>query len=217
MTAWFIGDVHGCIDELVELDATLPPEDKRVFVGDLVDRGPDSLGVLEYVYSRGYTVVRGNHDDKLFRYLKGNAVERAEPWWDQAMPYYQWLAEMPLSATEGGVTAIHGGLLPKHKRGLNKSVMFVRHVTPEGRMVRLGEKCEQDVYWADLYDRDPFLGPVVYGHQPVTTPKILHYSAGIDTGCVFGGKLTAFSSRGGVSYRTASVRAKRQYAEPYEL
>ena len=212
MNRWYIGDIHGCLDELVELDAMLPEGDERVFVGDLVDRGPDSLGVLAYMMQAGYTVVRGNHDDKLMRYLKGNPVQRAEAWWDDAKPYLGYLQGLPLSVQHEGVTALHGGVLPKHKRRLNKSCMYIRHVTPGGRQVRLGEEGEDTAFWTEQYDNDPFLGTVVYGHQPWPEVRITTNTVGVDTGCVFGGHLSAYCPQTGI---VIAVKAKRKYAEPH--
>lgn len=62
---WIIGDVHGCYEELVELLKQIPKEDKICFVGDLIDRGPDSYKVIELIKNNNYDCVLGNHEDML--------------------------------------------------------------------------------------------------------------------------------------------------------
>ena len=125
-----VGDVHGCIDELKKLVSLLDPKvgDKFVFLGDLVDKGPDSIGVLHYVKETleafpGSVCIAGNHEEKALRlFLK--AVEKQdpsvlpadEPWMREVTAGdMAWTANFPLihRMPEHNAIAVHGGFYPK--------------------------------------------------------------------------------------------------------
>jgi hypothetical protein len=121
----FIGDVHGCSEELAELLAVLQPspgKDRVIFVGDLVDKGPDSLGVLDIARRLlrtlpGSVVVSGNHEEKALRDIKRGIYK--EPWMSEATPEdLAFMESMPLfwwdgiPAAKGGITVVHGGIFP---------------------------------------------------------------------------------------------------------
>ena len=248
----FIGDVHGCREELAELlrEAMLgtPGEDRVIFVGDLVDKGPDSLGVLRDAQRilrtfPGSVVVSGNHEEKASRFAK--AGKFVEPWCEQATPEdWAFIDAMPLTwhDPELGIRVVHGGIFPalleKHPdafekieaRGANwqkgggkvmnraRRMLRVRFVGQEsGDMLALGENKEGDPFWADTYDGSQ--GFVIFGHSPFLDgePRFSEHAVGIDTGCVFGAKLTALVCHGSArSYDIVQVEAKASYAEPYE-
>jgi diadenosine tetraphosphatase ApaH/serine/threonine PP2A family protein phosphatase len=96
-----------------------------------------------------------------------------------------------------------------------KNVLRVRYVSPEGRMVPLGEENldQGDKWWADLYDGR--FGTVIYGHQPYDEVAFSKHAIGIDTGCVFGGKLTALRLSKDGDHKVLSVQAKAKYAKSY--
>lgn len=211
-----IGDVHGCLAELRELlvklgytlteepNAQPPAGRKAIFVGDLVDRGPDSAGVLRLVMNMaaaGHALcVIGNHDEKFLRYLNGENVKMThdlEQTVRQVLgepPFFQeqvrtFLAELPshLVLDDGRLVVAHAGLAEEmHGRvsGRVKSFALYGHTTGEidefGLPVRLN--------WAANYRGRAI---VVYGHTPVHIPEWLNRTINIDTGCAFGGALTA--------------------------
>ena len=134
-TTYVIGDVHGCLEALkmaVALIETRRLEDggehvRLVFVGDLIDKGPDSLGVLRYVQAitqRFYyevVVVMGNHEEKLLRYL--SKIEEAPDYIQELAARLtendlKFMEEMPLTYRVPGynATVVHGGVLPKHEK-----------------------------------------------------------------------------------------------------
>lgn len=214
-----IGDIHGCAGELAELlerlgyvpadngaaDELSHPEGRRViFLGDLVDRGPDSPGVLRramaMVASEQALCLPGNHDDKLLRKLRGRNVKVAH---GLAETLAQLAAEPPEFAEQ--VVAFLASL-PSHYV-LDGGRLVVAHAgmprplqgreTPRARDFALygettGETDEHGlpvrVNWALRYRGR---AAVVYGHTPVAEPRWLHNTINIDTGCVFGGRLTA--------------------------
>ena len=255
----FIGDVHGCFYELVELFQKLDVQrdDRVVFVGDLVDKGPDSLGVLRFARNvvetqPGSVVVSGNHEEKASRqYKRGVAVE---PWCEDSIESdWAFIDAMPLFwyDPELNIRVVHGGIFPRlleehpdvwekiEARGANwqkgggkvmsraRRMLRIRYVggpqrpvgvkgeVPPGEMLELGTNVEGDPFWADTYHAEH--GVVVYGHAPWLNGKVRQRSLvsyGIDTACVFGGKLTAFVIGKRIGF--VQVRALQRYAEPLE-
>jgi hypothetical protein len=229
MRTFVIGDVHGMLDELRTLVGTLNPVvgDRFVFLGDLVDKGPNSLGVLRHVklllsLYPGSVAICGNHEESAMRlYEKGQKngwdglrkVEK-EPWIKAMTPEdYEFLRSLPLVARPlDGVVCVHGGMFPDyfakhdvigdvptawHKGGGKKMdrmrrFLRIRHVHREtGQMVSLGDEGGDTQPWGDWYDgREGF---AFYGHAPQKEGRVVvhNYAMGLDTGAVFGGKLTA--------------------------
>lgn len=239
-----IGDVHGCFDELVELlhllgyhvgerrsvsgeqtyTITHPERRRLIFVGDLVDRGPKVVEVLELVMTasaRGRAVVvLGNHDRKLLRYLSGHSVtvahgfettveQLARTSEEFQRRVERFLKHLPhhLVLEEGKLVVAHAGL-PLEYQGRDSPV--VRRVALFG--VTTGEVDERGLpirlNWA-LYYRGRAI--VVYGHTPVTEPVWVNRTVNIDTGCVFGNRLTALRYP---ELEFASVRVRSVYALP---
>ncbi|NEM98737.1 metallophosphoesterase [Pontibacter burrus] len=236
-----IGDVHGCFDELIELlqklgytiehnnrngDYTIahPEQHKLVFVGDLVDRGPKSHEVLRLVMSilesgMGYCV-SGNHDDKLYRKLIGRNVqvrhglEHTMEQLGQCSPTFvdkvrDFLAKLPhhILLDEGRLVVAHAGLA-EHLHGRhNRTVRDLCLYGPtNGETDHLGLPVRLD--WAANYTGHAI---VVYGHTPVYEPAWRNNTINIDTGCVFGGKLTALTYP---DHILTSVPAHQTYASP---
>ncbi|KAL6766805.1 hypothetical protein ACKKBG_A37415 [Auxenochlorella protothecoides x Auxenochlorella symbiontica] len=207
-----IGDVHGCASELDRLLAALArPDDLLVVVGDLVNKGPASPQVLRLVQERGVRSVRGNHDDQAL------AAWRA---WDAGLPIpkpakHGWvqglhadlaceLEALPftLDLPAYGVTIVHAGLLPgADLRDQPLSDLFtMRDVVPAstkgaGSPAPGGNPAwEANAVggtgqpWAKVW-----AGPhhVLFGHDAARRLQLEPYATGLDTGCVYGGQLTA--------------------------
>ncbi len=238
-----IGDVHGCLDELVQLlgvlgytttevedvdgrstfDVSHPEGRKIVFVGDLVDRGPNTPGVLRLVmraFEKGVALsVRGNHDDKLLRKLKGRDVnithglqesldqlakeppeflERATAFLEK-LPYH-------LIFDGGKLVVAHAGLRAElHGRTSERVRAFCLYGATTGEMDTFGLPVRLN--WAIDYQG---AARVVYGHTPTLEATWLNNTICIDTGCVFGGKLTALRYP---NSELVSVPALKTYAE----
>src|SRR5215469_13262993 len=215
-----VGDVHGCRAELESLLAALGYEVTRdadgraigahqdgrraIFVGDLVDRGPDTSGVLRLVM--GMVVagdalcVPGNHEAKLLRALRGRGVQITHGLAESLAQLGAETAEFRDNVErflDGLVShyVLDGGRLVVSHAGLTERL--------QGRAsARVRDFClfgettgETDEYglpvrypWAEEYRGRAM---VLYGHTPVPTPEWLNNTLCLDTGCVFGGKLTA--------------------------
>jgi protein phosphatase len=232
-----IGDVHGCFDELVELlrqlghsvdetTFTVQPTNGRklVFVGDLVDRGPKIPQVLKLVMSAvgsgAALCVPGNHDVKLMRKLRGRDVQithglaeslaqlanEPEDFHNQTAEFIDDLVSHYV-LDDGRVVVAHAGMKEAMQgRGSGAVREFALYGETTGEADEFGLPVRYN--WAAEYRG---AAAVVYGHTPVPEPEWLNRTINIDTGCVFGGKLTALRYP---EKELLSVPAKQTYAEP---
>lgn len=234
-----IGDVHGCADELEALLAQLgyvtvwngknvsvtPPDGRRaLFVGDLVDRGPrspDVLRIAKHMVESGTALaVVGNHDDKLKRHLSGKKVK---PSHGLAETIDQLGAETPAFARDmrdwldglishyvldgGKLVVAHAGLKEEMQGRASGAVRaFCMYGETSGEIDEYGLPIRYN--WAADYKGR---AKVVYGHTPVIEANWVNGTICIDTGCCFGGKLTALRYP---EMDIVSVPAARVYYEP---
>ncbi|MEA2603638.1 MAG: hypothetical protein QOF89_4630 [Acidobacteriota bacterium] len=211
-----LGDIHGCGDELEELLASLgyapdesgvwrhPEGRKAVFLGDLVDRGPRVVDVLRLVMgmvAAGTALcVPGNHDVKLLKWLRGRNVRVAH---GLQQSIDQLEAEPPGFRSDvatfldglvshyvldgGRLVAAHAGLKEEMQgRASGRVRDFALYGETTGEMDEFGLPVRAD--WAAGYRG---AAHVIYGHTPVAEPQWLNRTINVDTGCVFGGRLTA--------------------------
>ncbi|KAK1182700.1 polynucleotide kinase-phosphatase [Streptomyces sp. NBS 14/10] len=219
-----IGDIHGCRSELETLlgtlgyaldrdplgrpvDATHPEGRTAVFVGDLVDRGPDSPGVLRLVMgmvaSGAALCVPGNHENKLGRYLKGRNVQHTHglaqtieqlekedatdpAFRDQVRDFIASLVSHYV--LDGGALVVcHAGLPEKyHGRTSGRVRSHALYGDTTGETDEFGLPVRYP--WAEDYRGR---AAVVYGHTPTPRASWLNNTICLDTGCVFGGRMTA--------------------------
>lgn len=218
----FIGDIHGCFDELRELlDRVAPGRDDLVIsVGDIVTKGPDVARCLDLWRDRGYLAVQGNNEIKLLdralpllRLFARDEVLRRR---DLVAYIHTW--PLVVDFPNERVTAVHGGFLPQmnvtredveRERDVIPELRWIRKQNGEWRPIPKEKKRKDDVLWAEKWRGDRF---VLYGHTPLREPKRDKQALGLDTGCVYGGALTAAVLTDG-EWETVSVKAKRKYAE----
>ena len=205
--------------------AFIPPSGRKaVFLGDLTDRGPNSPGVLRLVMhmvSQGHAYcVPGNHDIKLLRKLRGRDVQLTH---GIAETLAQLDKEPPEFCTqvakfldglvshyvfhEGRLVVAHAGMKEEMQgRGSGKVRDFALFGETTGEVDEFGLPVRYN--WAADY-RGPAM--VVYGHTPIPEPEWLNRTINIDTGCVFGGRLTALRYP---EKEIVSVPSARVYYEP---
>lgn len=206
-----IGDIHGCAAELESLlgklgyeDGTHPSGRTAVFVGDLVDRGPDSPGVLRRVMSMvgsgSALCVPGNHENKYGRHLKGRKVqhthglaETIEQMTSESDEFRAQVREfidglVSHYVLDGGrLVVCHAGLPEKyHGRTSGRVRSHALYGETTGETDEFGLPVRYP--WAEDYRGR---AAVVYGHTPVPEASWLNNTICLDTGAVFGGKLTA--------------------------
>jgi protein phosphatase len=205
--------------------AFIPPAGRKaVFLGDLTDRGPNSPGVLRLVMdmvSQGLAYcVPGNHDIKLLRKLRGRDVQLTHgiaetlAQLDKEPPEFRIQVAKFLDALvshyvfhEGRLVVAHAGMKEEMQgRGSGKVRDFALFGETTGEVDEFGLPVRYN--WAADY-RGPAM--VVYGHTPIPEPEWLNRTINIDTGCVFGGKLTALRYP---EKEITSVPAARVYYEP---
>lgn len=239
-----IGDVHGCTEELNALIAQLhlTGEDRMVFAGDLVDKGPDSAGVVRRVNALSkqlpVDLVLGNHEEMHLRWLEKNEARRPDmkrhnefveihkTMTDEDREYLK-TARLYVNIPGGLVT--HAGIpeylreLPevgphltvsKKVRDITKTMCRLRYVDDKGNFVSLHESNpEIHTFWAERYGGQ--FGVVYFGHEPLLqeAPKEFANAYGIDLACVFGGWLCAVEvGPDGRPVKVYTEKARQQYA-----
>jgi protein phosphatase len=235
-----IGDVHGCADELRELLSKLgyatdsdghyahPANRRAFFIGDLVDRGPDVVGAVDIaramVGAGSALAVPGNHDEKFLRRLRGKKVsithglqdtvdqiaaipdDRRDEWKSAVAKFLDGLISHYV-LDDGKLVVAHAGLAQKMQGRASGAVReFCLYGDVTGEVDEDGLPVRRD--WSAEYRG---VAAVVYGHTPVAEPKWINNTINIDTGCVFGGALTALRWP---ERELVSVVARRAYSEP---
>lgn len=200
-TIYAIGDIHGHLDALERLMDKIKPDlekDQVVFMGDYIDRGPCSKGVVDYVLRlknlaprANVVCLKGNHEAMFLDFLQGREVELflfngglstiRDYWgdnWDRLseliLPpeHAEFYRELRLSYETPEYVFVHGGLKPG---------------------VPLAEQTEEDLLWIRgefIASTDDYGRRVIFGHTPFRQPLVMPNKIGIDTGAVYGNLLT---------------------------
>ncbi len=197
-TIW-VGDVHGCARELKGLLdlVALGPDDQLVFVGDLVARGPDTAGVLALVRQTRALCVRGNHEQRLLTARKAQREGTRPPRLSashqavfETLSDEEWdfLEALPLSLEfpDHNVRVVHAGVVPGVPFAEQKPEMLlhIRSLSASGE----GSDKPAKESWAARYHGSPH---IVFGHNAQAGLQLHPAATGLDTGCVYGGRLSA--------------------------
>jgi predicted phosphodiesterase len=210
-----IGDIHGCHAEFAELLDRLGPtrDDRLILLGDLINRGPDSGKVIDLARGHRAIALLGNHELRFLKYRRtgekkylkeGDAAthEKLRP------ADWAYLDAMSLTFEEPALNMVfvHGGFLPGQpwRKQPAEVVTRIQVVDRDGRPAKRADAPDAPL-WADLWSGPPF---VVYGHTPRPEIYKLKWSVGIDTGCVYGGHLTAYELP---EKRFVQVKARQRY------
>ncbi|MDY7083054.1 MAG: metallophosphoesterase [Halobacteria archaeon] len=190
---YVVGDVHGCIEELrVLLDEIRPSsDDLLVFVGDLIRKGPNSDAVVDLIRtSKNMVSVRGNNEQKII----DGGVEAGLS--DTNRDY---LESMPVVISWDDAMVVHDGVDPRKE--------LVDHTIRDlVKMRSLDNGGYDGEFWFDRYDSDT---TVFFGHTVLEDPFVGN-AVGLDTGCVYGGRLTAYDVK---ESEFVSVPANKTYSE----
>lgn len=210
-----VGDIHGCFDELLALvqRAELRPEDHLVSIGDTVVKGPDPHSVLEYLTSRpNTTCLQGNMEVEMLEVTFGdngaeptvNQAETLQILGDDWKRHSQAMKKWPKYLDLGDYLCVHAGIRP----GLPIDKQVTRDLT-QIRRIRIGSAAcgpSRSGPWWQFH-----FGPkvIVFGHTVMPEPMKRKWAIGIDTGCVYGGQLSALVLP---ERKIIQVEAKKTYA-----
>jgi diadenosine tetraphosphatase ApaH/serine/threonine PP2A family protein phosphatase len=206
-----VGDIHGCFDELSDLlrAADLQVDDRVVAVGDLVTKGPKDREVLDLFIDDGrFSSVIGNHDRKLRQRWRGEPVRLTkeqrrtsdELAFDRER-YLAFLRKLPYTIDLGRYLVVHAGVRP----GVPLGRQMAADLT-EIRTMGADPSRRKGVPWYEVYRGNK---TVLFGHWPAKEPRRAAHAIGLDTGCVYGGSLTAFVIETG---EFLGVPARQKYA-----
>lgn len=208
-----IGDIHGCFEELVSLLELLElqTDDRVVAVGDLIVKGNKSKEVLDLFIADGrFSSVLGNHDRALLRFWRGETTSlknsQARTWSELAngvTRYFTYLASLPLMIDLGTHLVVHAGVRP----GVPLDQQLEDDLT-ELRTLGEDRTSRNGVAWYEVYNSDKI---VLFGHWPAAEPRRAEHAIGLDTGCVYGNRLTAYIVE---TAEFVSVPANRAYDPP---
>jgi bis(5'-nucleosyl)-tetraphosphatase (symmetrical) len=229
------GDIHGCLDEFKKLRKKINPqtEDIEVSVGDFINKGPYSLDTLHYILDNDILSVAGNNEAKIIKLYKRYRKE-GEKYLETIRAHdmdtilkitkneLKYLESLPYFLKFSNLTVVHGGIMTDTVLDENmdnktkKQITLLRYLNKKLEPIPWDDFDGRYKFWSELYEGHE--GFVVYGHHPFDEPKIDEFSVGIDTGCVYGGKLTAIKfnmkKNGKVDtkkYKLISVKAEKDY------
>lgn len=231
----FIGDIHGCIDEFNELLKKVSYNrntDRVILLGDLIDRGPDSVAVIRKARELGLESVMGNHEHKYTKWFRSQGTrvdvyDRRDFYSQLSDQDISYIQSMPTYIELDDVIVVHAGLKPGIlvSNQTKDDLMYLRYTDADRKFIslkkinRLGKEETGAIFWTQFWH-----GPksVVYGHnvhsyeEPLIeerSPGVTCY--GLDTGCCFGGRLTALIWE---TKEIVQVQAKRAYyGSKYEI
>ena len=229
------GDIHGCLDEFKKLrkKVKLKPDDIEVSVGDFLNKGPYSLDTLHYLLDNDIYAVMGNNEAKIIK-LYNRYLKEGEQYLDTIRAHekdttskitkneLKYLESLPYFLKFSNLTIVHGGIMPDTVLDENidnstkKQITLLRYLNRDLVAIPWDDFEGRYKFWSELYEGHE--GFIVFGHNPFDEPKIDEFSVGIDTGCVYGGRLTAvkFSIKdsGKINtkkYKLISVKAEKNH------
>jgi hypothetical protein len=208
-----IGDIHGCFDELSDLLrlVELRTDDRVIAVGDLIVKGEKNREVLDlFIDDKRFSSVIGNHDRKLRQRWRGEPIRLTKEQKAAAAQlesnrerYFNYLRSLPFTINLGAHLVVHAGLRP----GVALKRQMASDMT-ELRTMGANPSRRKGVPWYEVYCGRKV---VLFGHWPAKEPRRALYAIGLDTGCVYGGRLTAYIIE---SEQFVSVPARRPYDPP---
>lgn len=209
-----VGDVHGCFDELMELLKKVSYDaqnDRLIFVGDLINKGPKSLDVMRWVKKSHAEVLLGNHELGFINYLKNpdpkysSFVKLEKEMGSEVAEWAAWITSFPLYIEEENFIVVHGGIVPNLSLHRSPPHLLTRIRTWDGKGEDLYNN--DDPPWYDFYKDEKL---VVYGHWAGKGLNIRDNTIGIDTGCCWGKKLSLLHLE---TREIIQVQAKEAYAD----
>jgi len=219
------GDVHGCLEEWEELRKLLPVETSvEICVGDILDKGPYPVEALRYARKNRIISVMGNHEFKHLRKWLGRNVildeNQQEVYPQLTADDFYYIASFPFFLKLNHLTILHAGITNSIHLGnapltTLKNLLYIRDLDQFGNPLHLHHSHPNPQFWSEIYRGGE--GFVIYGHSPFLEVRQEYFSLGIDTGVVYGNKLTAVIIEDTLKpweFEIVQVKAKEKYAEP---
>ncbi len=208
-----IGDIHGCYSELLDLiyKIGVKRDDRLISVGDLITKGPGNREVLEF-FRQGNKreSVLGNHEYLLIEHYRGQPVELEREHFQVISElgrdfdrYMKWISHLPLYVDLGDELVVHAGVRP----GLPLKKQTIEDLTQIRCLESPQPGSPKGTPWFERYKGKKI---IIFGHWVFGAPLIRENAIGIDTGCVYGGRLTAVILPG---RQIVSVPARKTYAK----
>ncbi len=196
---YFIGDVHGCALEYSNMLELIVERDSRAdiySVGDLINKGPDTVGVLELTKEYGVLPVLGNHELLFLKLMKNSSLITREK--DEMLlaafegdekKWAKYISKWPIFRELHDIDVVHAGIDPREKQ---LSAMKKKIITTIRTWDGTGEDLNNQGYDPAWYDTIDWPKKIVFGHWAQMGLVRKHHAIGLDTGCVYGNCLTAW-------------------------
>jgi diadenosine tetraphosphatase ApaH/serine/threonine PP2A family protein phosphatase len=200
----FVGDVHGCGDELQKLLELTNPT-RVILVGDMFTKGNKPEKVWKLIKKWDMEAVMGNHEVKMLRDHRKSHFTK----WSEEM--IDWIEALPLWIEEQDFFVVHAGVDPYcRERTTRKTALVVRYWPKNSERKEFDEDHDleqnEDPFWWELYQGDKL---IIYGHDARRKLQDHRpFTLGLDSGCVYGGKLTGYLLE---EKELIQVQAKRNY------
>ena len=230
------GDIHGCLREFKQLREKINPQKKdiEITVGDFINKGPDSQKTLRYLQKQKIQSVMGNNEAKIIKLYK-RYQKKGDTYLDTLRDSERktllelekkdidYLKTLPYFLKIDKLTVLHGGIMNTMKLSEDissedkKLLTLLRFFNKAGESIPYDDFENREVFWSEVYEGHE--GFIVFGHHPFAEVKIEKNAIGIDTGAVYGGKLTAVSfvykdkKVQTTPYKLYSVKAMKNYFE----
>jgi Calcineurin-like phosphoesterase len=212
MATFVVGDIHGCADEFDDLlkAAQFSKSDRLILAGDLVNKGPDSAGVVARAREIKALSVLGNHDAALIEAKQQGAFKKHHEAIARELNDDDWryleLLPLTIDLPELNALIVHAGLLPDVPLANQPRYLMLnlRSLKPDGSGT---PRIEGGIPWASKW---PGPRTVYFGHDAVRGLQRFPFAMGLDTGCVYGKKLTGIWLE---ENRIVQVNAKRVWQE----
>jgi len=205
-----IGDIHGCLNALRSLLGQLPLKDgdELLFLGDYIDRGPQSREVVDFILADrkpNWRFLRGNHEQLILDWLDGISPHASSTWLLngglKTLQSYAGQTDLD-EVREEDEEKLKRSILPEHIEFFNSLPFF--HDTPDAYFCHAGVNLDKpltrqspdDLLWIRkkfILDPRPTPKLIVHGHTPAASVDVSKDRINLDTGCVYGGHLTAMS------------------------
>jgi bis(5'-nucleosyl)-tetraphosphatase (symmetrical) len=224
-----IGDTHGCLEEFDKLTKKIgynPSNDRMILLGDLIDRGEHSVGMVKLAREMNLESVMGNHEYKFLKWFRDtgsnvNVYHKREHYTKFSDADINYISQMPPYIKIDNTIIVHAGL----RAGISlenqskEDLYHIRYMDAQSKFINIKKVAKLGVaelgahLWTEYWT-----GPesIIYGHNSNINGPIIDEIApgvmciGIDTGCCFGGNLTAFILE---TKEIIQVKAKRIYYE----